>query len=126
MIEIKKYEITHNKKVNPITDDIRKVGGSLIGTTCLFYVMWRGENTKVRVPFRVYEFIKMQLSMGIAEPVLLLCQDCIHKAKFVSLAQERVDQLFENGMLLKIASLMHDAIDPHITATAIAEMAESN
>ena len=126
MIEMKKYEITHNKTINPLIDDIRKVGGPLVGVSCLFYVMWRGENTKIRVPFRVYEFIKMQLSMGIEEPVLLVCQDCVQKARFITLAQERSEQLIENDMFFRMASLIHAAIDPHITKTAVSEMAESN
>jgi hypothetical protein len=88
--------------------------------------MWRGNNTKIRVPFQVYEFIKMQLSMGIEEPVLLVCQDCVDDKKFITLAQERSEAMIENGMFFKMAGLIHAAIEPGITKAAMQEIIESN
>lgn len=125
MIEVKKYEITHGKPINPLTEMSKVASGALAGTNCLYYVMWRGENTKVRVPFTVYEFIKMQESMGM-EPILLVCQDCALEKKFVTVSQERFDNLVKDDMFFLTASFLHAAIGPQIEKMAVKEIIESN
>jgi hypothetical protein len=126
LVEMKKYEIIHGKPINPLLGDIRKVGGPLSGIACLFYVMWRGKNVHIKVPHKVYEFIQMQLSMGIEEPVLLVCQDCVADRKFTTLALERTEAAMHNDTFFQMAGLIHAAVEPHITRTAMKEMMESN
>jgi hypothetical protein len=126
MVEMKKYEITHGKPINPFTGDMKKVAGTLADTPCLFYVLWHGENTKVRVPYDVYQFTQLQKSLGVEEPVLLVCNDCMAAARFVGLTAERTAEIIENDNYLKLAMLLHDIVEPEITKTAVQELSETN
>ena len=62
LIEMKKHEIIYGAPINPFTGDMKKVAGALANVTCLFYVLWRGKNTSVKLPHKVYEFTQTQKS----------------------------------------------------------------
>ncbi len=126
MIEMKKYEITHGKPINPFAGDMKKAAGALANITCIFYVIWHGKNTKVKLPFDVYEFTQTQKSLGIEEPVLMLCRDCIREKGFTSLSEERSEQALESGDFFLLAGLIHAIVEPEITKTAIQEITASN
>jgi hypothetical protein len=124
MIEMKKYEITHGKLFNPFTEASQF--DALKGTACLFYVLWHGENTKIKVPFDVYQFTQFQKSMGIEEPLLLVCQDCVVVKRFISLSQERIDRLIDDDNFFRLIGIAHAAIEPEIMQAAMKEIIESN
>jgi hypothetical protein len=125
MIEMKKYELTHGKHINPFSDEIKRAANVLIGIPCLFYVMWRGKNTHIKIPFDAYEFVKMQQMMNpVADPVLLICQNCVTEKGFTTYSQERQDSMGE--LFLHAAQLIHAVVVPEIEKAAIREITESN
>jgi len=124
MIEMKKYEITHGKRFNPFTDTMQI--SALKAVACLFYVAWHGNNTNVRIPCSTYQFVQLQKSLGIDEPILLVCQDCIVEKGLLSIAQERMESIVYDDNFFQLAGLLHAAIEPEITHTAMQEIIESN
>jgi hypothetical protein len=125
MVELKKYEITHGQPINPFTDDIRKACGVLADVPCLFYVLWHGTNTKIKIPLEAYQFTQLQKSFGIDEPILTICHKCVAKKNFISFSQERIEAI-EADNFLTIAEVMHTVIEPEIMKIAIREISESN
>lgn len=124
MIEIKKYELIHGKRINLFSNDMQKAANVLIGVPCLFYVIWHGKNAHIKVPFDVYEFIETQRMMGIAAPILLVCQHCVIEKRFDTYSQERQENMGES--FLQTAQLIHSAIMPAIEKVAVREITESN
>ncbi|MFA5766503.1 MAG: hypothetical protein WC919_01080 [Candidatus Paceibacterota bacterium] len=126
MVEIKKHEIVHGKCISPFAADIQKIAGALANIACLFYVIWHGENTKVRVPYDVWQFIQTQKAIGIEEPVLLVCNDCMVATKFIGLTAERTAEIIKNDAAADIAGLLYSIISDKATKTAVDEISTSN
>lgn len=124
MIETKKYEITHGKPFNPLLET--SPFDALNGVACLFYVLWHGENAKIKVPFDVYQLTQIQKSMGIEEPILLVCQDCVVAKRFISLSHERIERLMNDDNFFKLIGIANAVIEPEIMRTAMQEIIESN
>jgi hypothetical protein len=123
MIEMKKHQITYpDIKSHP---DLPRIQ-ALVGIPCLYYVMWRGDNTKIRIPHRAYQTILTQQSLGIDEPILLVCQDCIMKKKFTTYAQERMIELMKDDSLLQTVARLSKTISFEFQKIAMREIAESN
>jgi hypothetical protein len=125
IIEMKKHEITHGNPIHMFSPDIQKIN-ALVGVSCLYYVIWRGSNTKIKIPYRTYQAVLTQQSLGFDEPVLLICQDCVLKKKFTTYAQERMVELMENDLFLQAVAGLSKIMSPEFKKIAIREIAESN
>jgi hypothetical protein len=131
LVEWQKYEIIHNKHHNIFDPkESRTAAGSLIGVPCLMWVEWKGANTKIRVPFKLYQFIQLQQQIlgGAPEgvvPAFLVCAKCVQEAGFKTMAQER-DEKMDGEQFWKVAMLLASVSRPLIEETARKELAADN
>jgi len=131
LVEWQKYEIVHGKHHN-IFDPVesKMAAGCLIDIPCLIWVEWKGENTKIRVPFKLYQFIQLQqqILQGAPEgavPAFLVCAKCAQEAGFKTLIQER-DEKMDGEQFWKVAMLLASVSRPIIEETARQELAADN
>lgn len=131
LIEWQKYEIIHGKHHNIFDPAEAKVAaGQLLSIPCLMWVEWKGQNTKIRVPFKLYQFIQLQQQILQGAPegavaAFLVCAKCVKEAGFKTLMQER-DEKMDGEQFWKTAMLLAAVSRPLIEEKAREELAANN
>jgi hypothetical protein len=119
LINVKKHEIMFgNTKQFGVDEYLNK-------TKCLFYVFWRDENTKIKIPHDAYECIKLQECLDL-DPILLVCRDCCIEKGFVTVSEERFRLIMNNENYAHVVSAIQAIASEELTKAAIKEMIESN
>lgn len=118
LIEWQKWEFIHGKSPNifdPV--EIKEASGFLADTPCLYYVSWKGKNSKIKIPFRAY-----QIASFIGQ--LFVCPSCLKEYEFETIGEERIKNI-KPGDLSKLG-LLAEVVRPELRKLAEKEMKRDN
>ena len=118
LIEYAKFEEIHGHPTNPFDlEESKKAAGVLAGVPCLWYVAWKGENTKAELAYNTYQFAKM---FG----TLLACSGCCESKGLITMTQQQTEKLtFEQ---LTYWAVIAEMTQPTIKDIAIKELSQNN
>lgn len=125
LIEQKKFELTRGRHHNMFDpQEVQQAKGALQGERCLWYIRWAGDNTKIRIPKRCFDTVKMAEQM-FGEGIMLACTECVKERGFKTMTDEKHEEL-DWDKLMAHAAVYDVFVDPVVTAQATQELQASN
>jgi hypothetical protein len=119
LLEQQKYEIVHGEMPNPFDEaQVKASLEAMAGIDVLWFVNWSGKNTKIRIPFQLYQLMQIV-------PHMLVCDECCKKKGFVRAYDENVKDITYD-QLVRHAVIFETYAEPILKAQAQKELSQRN